>query len=285
MRRQAEDLRARRLGSYDGGRDAAAYRTAAAALANTGTTVDTAATFLGSVERWTEAAALVDRTGAHLTTPRAMLAVARGYLSRGEVAEAAALAAAVPCSELHDPDLTLAFTALLGRAYRPGDAQCGRPLPQGAAPFDGAEGSFELGRWGRWRATGGSFARGPTHTLPSGETFVNGWRGRYYANSWGRGDVSTGTLRSRPFVINTDGISFLVGGGADTSRVGVRLMVDGVAVVRTAGADSEALKRSFWDVRPWRGRTATIEVYDDATEGWGHILADDFRAEPVLPAP
>ena len=66
-------------------------------------------------------------------------------------------------------------------------------------------------------------------------------------------------------------------------RVGVRLMVDGAAVLSTAGGDIENLHRAWWDVRAWRGRTAVIEVYDSGVEGWQHITADDFVAEPVMP--
>lgn len=43
-------------------------------------------------------------------------------------------------------------------------------------------------------------------------------------------------------------MSFLVGGGDDSEHVGVRLMVDGQAVLRASGNNVEALKRVFWDL-------------------------------------
>jgi hypothetical protein len=90
-------------------------------------------------------------------------------------------------------------------------------------------------------------------------------------------------LRSRPFVVSGEGISFLIGGGSDTTHVGVRLMIDGHSMIASGGNNSEALKRGIWDVRPWLGRTATIEIFDTGGGGWGHVTADDFRIEPILP--
>ncbi len=282
MRRQAEELRLSRLGNYDGGRDGAAYRTAAGALAQA-VTLDAAVSFLGSTHHWIEAAALVDRAGVLPVTPMALLAAARGYLSRGEIAEAQALVHSIPCAEHRDPEFSRAFEAVTGHSYRRGDARCDDALPTPPPPFDALEGSFEGGRWRGWQATGRSFTDGPAHGQLHGQTFVNGWRGRYYASSWGAGDASRGTLRSRPFVITTEGLSFLVGGGSDTAHVGVRLMVAGVPVIRQGGDNDEALRRVFWNLRPWLGQTAGIEVYDDGTDSWGHIMVDDFRTEPVLP--
>ncbi len=295
MRRRAESLRLYRRTEYDGGRDLAAYRTAVAAMAGTAGAnlyFDRALTLLGSVSRWTEAAALVDRLGRTPEAPWARLAAARGYLARGETREALALAQTVPCNVARDPELVRAFQTLTGAPYRPGDAACAAagvgpgdaPWSAARAPFDAPEGSFEAGSFGRWTVEGRAFGPRPIHDKPASQTFVNGWRGRYYVSSFARdSDAATGTLRSRPFVIGTEAISFLVGGGAAVERVGVRLMVDGAAVLSTAGGDIENLHRAWWDVRAWRGRTAVIEVYDSGVEGWQHITADDFVAEPVMP--
>lgn len=295
MRRRAESLRLYRRTEYDGGRDLAAYRTAVSALSSTtnlGAWFDRSLSLLGSVSRWTEAAAMIDRTHTQPQSPWARLAAARGYLARNEVNEALALARTVPCNEARDPEFSRAMRVLTGRAYRPGDAACesaarvagDAPWSTSPAPFDAADGSFESGTFGRWIVEGRAFGASPIHDKPASQTFVNGWRGRYYVSSFARdSDTPTGTLRSRPFTITTEAISFLVGGGSAVDRVGVRLMVDGLAVQRTAGSDNENLHRRWWDVRPWLGRTATIEVYDAGVEGWQHITADDFVAEPALP--
>lgn len=282
-RRRAERLRPHQVGEYDGGRDQAAYRFATAALAARAD-MDRALIFLGSVERWIEAAALAERTGHTPTDPRARVVVARGLISRGQALEALALVSGVPCASAHDPELTRALRAALGRPYRPGDTVCETPPPVPPPPFDPGEGSFEQGRWSGWTVSGHAFGARPTHARPAHQSFVNGWRGWYYANSFAHDtDDRTGTLRSRPFTISTEGISFLVGGGSDVDHVGVRLVIDGNVVLRAAGRNDEGLRRVFWDVRQYRGRQAVIEIYDEATGPWGHVLADDFRLEPVLP--
>lgn len=295
MRRRAETLRPLRRHQYDGGRETAAYRNAAWALEHLAESGEARAEFnealvmLGSIGRSVDAAALVDRTGIEPRTAWARLVTARGYLARGEVEEARRLAATVPCREAWDPTFAQAFATLAGRPHRAGEGDCARtgavaPWQRRVAPFDAVEGSFEAPRYTGWTATGTAFNLGPVHDLPTGQTFVNGWRGQRYATSFNRaGDAAVGTLRSREFTITTDAISFLIGGGSNVEELGVRLMVDGQAVRRTPGADTEALHRAFWDVREWRGRRAHLEVYDQATEAWGHVMVDDFLLEPVFP--
>ncbi len=128
MRRLAEELRPLRRNDYDGGRDLAAYRTAAAALTPMAGAdgLDRAVILLGSCDRYVEASALVDRAGIAPADPRARLVAARGYLARGELQEARALAASVPCATTRDPELALGYRALAGRALRDNDALCER---------------------------------------------------------------------------------------------------------------------------------------------------------------
>ncbi len=295
MRRRAETLRAQRRNEYDGGREAAAYQNMAWALDNLPASGEAHAEFdealimLGSIGRAAEAAAMVDRTGVAPRMPWARLVVARGYLARGEVEEAGRMAATVSCREAWDPTFAQAYATLAGRPHRAGEGDCARvglaaPWTRSVAPFDLVEGSFEAPRYTGWTSSGTAFNLGPVHDLPAGQTFVNGWRGQRYATSFNRaGDAAVGTLRSREFTITTDAISFLIGGGSHVEEQGVRLMVNGEAVRRTGGPDNEGLKREFWDVRPWRGRRATIEIYDNATGAWGHVMADDFLLEPIFP--
>jgi hypothetical protein len=297
MRRLAEELRGRRRNDYDGGRDLAAYRTAAHALEGPGevipTDLDAAAVLLASCDRHAEAAALVDRVGLVPVYPRARLAAARGYLARAEITEVQRLGSTVPCSAARDLELALGFRALTGRALRPGDPMCEAAGPQpgdapwvrAAAPFDVRDGSFEQANWGGWTVTGRAFGPRPIHDTPPAQTFINGWRGWRYANSYAgtSTDAATGLLRSRAFVVSEDGMSFLIAGGSDAERLGVRLKVDGQVVLRAAGNNTEGFRRIFWDVRPWRGRSAVIEIEDSATDAWGHVMVDDLLAEPVVP--
>lgn len=89
-------------------------------------------------------------------------------------------------------------------------------------------------------------------------------------------DAHRGRLRSVPFTIEGDTIVFRVGGGQDQDHVYVRLMVDDEEVFRVAGKDRELLETVRWDVRPFAGRRAIVEIVDDSDAGWGHINAEGF---------
>lgn len=281
-RRRVEEHRASAFLPYDGGRDQAAYRLAAAALAGDAD-LDRAVIFLGSVERWVEASALLERGGRAPSDPRAKIVAARGLISRGRGAEALALAADVPCDVSHDAELTRALRAVLGRPYR-NEPSCAAPPPRAAPPFDHAVGSFEQGAYDGWRRIGRAFGTIAAFVPAPGQQFVNGYAGKRYASSFAdAGDVGRGLLRSAPFVIDAEGLSFLVGGGQDVRAVGVRLLIDGKAVREAAGQNDEMLRRVIWDLRPWPGREGTLEIHDESDASWGHVLADDFRLEPLFP--
>ncbi|MEV5609543.1 GH32 C-terminal domain-containing protein [Streptomyces sp. NPDC052225] len=56
----------------------------------------------------------------------------------------------------------------------------------------------------------------------------------------------------------------------------VNLLVDGKVVASATGADSETLDWASFDLRPYAGEQARIQVVDNNTAGWGHIMADRF---------
>ncbi|MFF7262013.1 GH32 C-terminal domain-containing protein [Streptomyces sp. NPDC008159] len=90
---------------------------------------------------------------------------------------------------------------------------------------------------------------------------------------WGHINVDQITLsdtRARP-------------GSQETS---VNLIVDGQVVRSATGTDSEKLDWASFDLRPYRGKEARIQLVDMNTGGWGHILADRFTAadSPALSA-
>ena len=61
-----------------------------------------------------------------------------------------------------------------------------------------------------------------------------------------------------------------------TRETGVNLLVDGQVVRTATGADSENLDWASWDLRDLIGKQAQIQIVDDNTGGWGHVLADQF---------
>lgn len=103
-----------------------------------------------------------------------------------------------------------------------------------------------------------------------------------------RGDAATGILRSQTFTIDGEKILFRIGGG-NARNVGVRLIVAGDAVRVSRGQRQPEMTTAMWDVAPWKGQDAHIEIFDENTDIWGFVNADDFRyggldaALPVVP--
>jgi levanase len=137
-----------------------------------------------------------------------------------------------------------------------------------------------------WTATGDFAGTGPVSSGDGhyGERNVDTFFGATH-----NGDDLRGSIVSPDFTIDHKYLNFLIGGGRHPypgeGPTAVNLVVDG-AVVRTAtGGDSGVLNWVAWDVDSVQGRTAHVEIVDQATGGWGHLLADQFMLadEPALP--
>ncbi|MFJ6837848.1 GH32 C-terminal domain-containing protein [Streptomyces sp. NPDC091209] len=63
-----------------------------------------------------------------------------------------------------------------------------------------------------------------------------------------------------------------------SQETSVNLIVDGKVVRSATGSNSETLDRASFDMRPYAGKEAQIQIVDMNTAGWGHILADQFTA-------
>ncbi len=137
---------------------------------------------------------------------------------------------------------------------------------------------FEDATYQGWTTSGvlrEGLADGPRHGQ---RHTVNLGGGRWFLNSFGpEGDHSQGRAISPPFTIEGDVMTLRVGGGELPGLVGARLWVDG-RIVRTAvGARSEVLVQREWDLRDLRGRRGRIEMYDNSSEGWAHVLLDEIH--------
>jgi sucrose-6-phosphate hydrolase SacC (GH32 family) len=149
---------------------------------------------------------------------------------------------------------------------------------------------FEGKDYGAWKTTGEAFGSGPAQgTLPR-QMRVEGFQGKGLVNSFYGGDKSTGTLTSPEFKIERKFITFLIGGGGIERETCMNLLVGG-KVVRTATGPnileggSEELAPSSWDVAEFAGKTAQIQIVDNATGGWGHINVDQIVLSDKKPAP
>jgi fructan beta-fructosidase len=65
---------------------------------------------------------------------------------------------------------------------------------------------------------------------------------------------------------------------ARSTETSVNLLVDGQVAQSATGSDSESLDWASFDLRPYAGKQAQVQVVDQNTGGWGHILADHFVA-------
>ncbi|MFP6854902.1 MAG: DUF1549 domain-containing protein, partial [Opitutales bacterium] len=133
---------------------------------------------------------------------------------------------------------------------------------------------FEDGTYGKWLSTGTAFGKRPLtlatkaeyqkEVRPQGDFFVNSHNVRKDpANpNLPLGDDQLGTLTSPRFRIERDYLTFLVGGGSHKKETCVNLMVDGKTVLSVTGRSNNTMFETVWDLRPWKGSEARIQVVD-----------------------
>jgi non-lysosomal glucosylceramidase len=157
---------------------------------------------------------------------------------------------------------------------------------------------FESGTYDGWTVTGTAFGDSPVTEaeLPDymkrfgpvgvhGTYFVTSHDFRSSGGDAGRADQATGTLTSPPFTLSRRYVRVRVGGGEAPGAACVNVLVDGQVVGSATGADTEVLALRAIDVARWAGRTATIQVVDTATGGWGHVNVDEIVFTDVPPDP
>jgi uncharacterized protein (DUF608 family) len=154
---------------------------------------------------------------------------------------------------------------------------------------------FEHETYEGWTVTGTAFGNGPVEAdkMPAyqgnvgahGKRLVN-THASAPGNDVGTKDAATGTLTSRPFKIERDFITFLIGGGNQAGQTCMNLEVDGKVVLSATGANDNRLQPASWNVRPWAGQTARLVIVDNATGPWGNIGIDNivFTDHPTPPA-
>ena len=71
-------------------------------------------------------------------------------------------------------------------------------------------------------------------------------------------------------------ISFRIGGGRHAGRTCMNLLVGGKVVRSAVGENTETLISRWWDVSDLRGKEGVLEIVDNHTGGWGHVLVDQI---------
>ncbi|AXR06344.1 glycoside hydrolase family 32 protein [Salinimonas sediminis] len=142
-----------------------------------------------------------------------------------------------------------------------------------------------------WNVTGEAFTSSPVNGGYPGQPAPEGYQGAGLINSFADKDLATGTLVSPEFTINQPYINFRIGGGNLPGEVGIQLLVDNKVVKTETGKNTEQLTFASWNVQQWAGKTATLQIIDEASGSWGHTYIDDIvfadqpatnRAEPAI---
>ncbi len=142
---------------------------------------------------------------------------------------------------------------------------------------------FESGSFKGWKSEGDAFSSSPISIEDlAPEQKDRSYQGKFLVNSYihkkgknvSRSDKPTGTLTSDPFLLERNFISFLVGGGSHSGKTCINLQIDGKVVASSTGKSLNAMSLASWDVKPWKGKKATIQIVDQESSGWGHIAID-----------
>lgn len=145
-----------------------------------------------------------------------------------------------------------------------------------ASPADIVIADFEGASYGNWTATGTAFKPGPARGDLPAKLEIENYRGKGLASSEIEGDGPTGTVTSPEFKIERHYISFLIGGGRYERHTCLNLLVDGKIVHSATGWNSDRLVPVSWNVSSLAGRTARVQLVDEASGDWGHINVDQI---------
>ena len=157
----------------------------------------------------------------------------------------------------------------------------GLPLTLGCLGLFDAHGAddlviadFEGKDYGGWKATGPAFHKGPASGDLLTKLEIEQVSGSGVASSEIDGDQPQGTLTSPAFKIERAYIAFRIAGGGYERHTCLNLRVGGKIVRSATGWNSDRLVAQSWDVRPWAGQEAQIQIVDEASGSWGHLNVD-----------
>jgi hypothetical protein len=155
-----------------------------------------------------------------------------------------------------------------------------KPLPSNPI----ANGGFESGDFTGWTAD-------PNWCVDQnscGE--YRGWSGKSFAWSGGKGEAATGRLKSKPFVLNNEGVCLLIAGwiikpGSNRSWNYVTLKsADGTELDRRTPVNSLTFSPVLLDGSGHNGELVYVEAADDADqECYSMFCIDDVRTVALPP--
>jgi len=149
--------------------------------------------------------------------------------------------------------------------------------PVKLGPGDLLIADFEGETYGDWAVEGTAFGSGPARGMR-----VTSYQGQGIVDTYltGGGDKLTGKLSSPRFMIQRQRINLMIGGGHHAGTTCVNLLVNGKVVHSAAGSASKdnrgkkIMRWVSWNVTAFKGQDAQIQIVDNATGGWGHIVVD-----------
>jgi hypothetical protein len=129
-----------------------------------------------------------------------------------------------------------------------------------------------------WARNGNAFTDAPSRGSRPGQGAMRGAVGAF-VNSFHPtlANGATGSLRSAPFTILGDHVTLRVAGGEDPERLRISLSIDGKRIFNETGRTSDLFTRRQWNTQPYRGKSAVLEVVDDATGAFGYIALDELE--------
>ncbi len=136
-------------------------------------------------------------------------------------------------------------------------------------------GRFEDGFDG-WLLEGEAVTVHDQHERYRGQQPISGNVGRAFLTSYhpDKGDRATGRALSPAFAAESDQyLIFLIAGGVG-SGVGLRLLADGGEAAVWRGENTERFRRVIFPLADVAGQRLQLELFDDETGGWGHIMLD-----------
>ena len=145
-------------------------------------------------------------------------------------------------------------------------ADVNRPAARLLADFEGD--ALPAG----WTATGGLAGLAPV------ASDLHGQAGDRVLDTFAGSDAATGVVTSAPFVLDRRWLRFRVAGGNHPLGVepatSVNLLLDGQPVRTATGDDDATMRLVEWDLADLEGRTVQLQVLDDSTADWGHLMVD-----------